>query len=388
MVLRDARFSMQPAILPVGLPAKLAAVLFNSPDLPDDVRSEFERIIGEGKELHAALGDEDVVRSIRRSPTSAQILLGMDPPEHARIRRILAGYFTVRRVRAYREKINSVVSSCLDELEEMDSPQDLVENFALPVSSMSICELLGAPYGDRCKFEDLASVGIDPESSVDDLMSVRQDFYDYATSLIEGGRASSDGILYALANEGQLTTSEQLGVAEQLFVAGHHTSANMLALAVCTLLEDRRRWDYLRADFSTIGGAVEELLRYLTIFQVGAFTRTALCEVEINDIVIKSGDPVTVSLLAANHDPDQFDQPSELNLGRSASGHLAFGHGVHQCLGQHLARLELEVALSGLVSRFPTLRLAVPFDDIAFFGGDQMIYGVRKLPVVWGGGDV
>ena len=166
-----------------------------------------------------------------------------------------------------------------------------------------------------------------------------------------------------------------------LLTAGHETSASMLALGTLTLLCNQEQRARLCADLSLMDNAVEELLRYLTIFQFGV-PRTALGDVEITGRVVRAGESVTVSLPAANRDPARFTAPDELDLGRRAQGHLAFGFGVHQCVGQHLARLELAVGFRALLTRFPDLRLAGPLDTVKL-AANQGFYGVHELPVIW-----
>jgi cytochrome P450 len=190
-------------------------------------------------------------------------------------------------------------------------------------------------------------------------------------------------ILSDLVEQGELSEAEIVGLARQLFEAGHETTAAQISLGVIALLADRARWDQLRADPSLVAPAVDELLRYLSILQLGSFARTATEDVELGDVVVKAGETVVASIPVANRDPEKFADPDALDLGRDAAGHLAFGHGRHMCIGQHLARLEMEVALRGLLERFPTLDLAVPLEEIRFLGGEHQLYSVESLPVRW-----
>jgi cytochrome P450 len=209
-------------------------------------------------------------------------------------------------------------------------------------------------------------------------------FSDFAHTVIEAKRTSpADDLLSELVLKGELTDTELVGAAMMLFSAGHETTANTLALSTFFLLCDRSRWDALRADPSSIAGAVEELLRYITIVQTGAATRTALEDVDLNGTTIRAGESVCVSLAAANRDPARFTDPDRFDPSRDANDHLAFGHGRHMCLGQHIARLELQIGLAGLMRRFPTLSLAVPAQDVQLYHGDHQLYGVHELPVAW-----
>jgi cytochrome P450 len=269
-------------------------------------------------------------------------------------------------------------------MEEAGGPLDLVPAFALPISSFTICEMLGVPHEDRERFEQPSAVLADPNLSAEEKRAALESFYDYCRQVVAAKRvAPRDDIFSDLIQKGELTEHEMVGLARQLFEAGHETTATQLALSVVALLRDRARWDGLREDPERVGPAVEELLRYLAILQMGTFSRTALEDVELGDVVVAQGEKVVVSIPAANRDPEKFADPDELDLDRHAGGHLSFGHGRHMCIGQHLARLELEVAIRGLLERFPTLDLAVPFEELDFLGGEHVLLGVETLPVTW-----
>jgi cytochrome P450 len=182
---------------------------------------------------------------------------------------------------------------------------------------------------------------------------------------------------------GEFTDDEIWGAGRLLIAAGHHTTTNMLALSIFALLSKREHWERMLADLSLVPAAVEELLRYLTTFKIGAFTRCATEDIQIGDVTVRDGECVTVSLPAANRDPDRFARPNELDLDRRATGHMAFGHGIHMCLGQHLAREELQAGIAGLLARFPSLRLAVPVSDVVMHPDNAGQAGPRELPVAW-----
>ena len=334
------------------------------------------------------LGDPEVIaetdRIERSMPEGAGVLIALDPPQHTRIRRAAASYFTVRAVTAREADIAQIVSDRLDAIEATGSPVDLVTTFALPLSSFSICEVLGVPHGDRDRFERPSAVLADPRADAEEKRAALADFSDYCRQVVAEKRASpSEDLLSDLIEGGELTEDEIVGLARQLFEAGHETTATQLALGVFTLLRDRANWETLRDRPDLIDTAVEELLRYLSILQMGTFSRTATEDVELGEVTVKQGEKVIVSIPAANRDPEKFDDPEELDLARNATGHLAFGHGKHMCIGQHLARLELRVALRGLLERFPDLDLAVPVEEIRFAAGDCQLYGVESLPVTW-----
>jgi cytochrome P450 len=334
------------------------------------------------------LGDPEVVAEIDRieksTPESAGVLILLHPPQHTKIRRAAARYFMVSAVREQQAAVERIVAGRLDAMEQAGGPVDLVTSFALPVSSFSICEMLGVPHADREQFERPSAVLADPHLDAEQKRDALVAFYDYCRRVVAQKRASPRAdILSDLARQGELSEDEIVGLARQLFEAGHETTAAQISLGVVTLLRDRTRWERLREDPTGVEKAVEELLRYLSILQMGTFSRTASEDVEIGGVVIKQGEKVVVSIPAANRDPEKFPAPDELDLDRDAAGHLAFGHGRHMCIGQHLARLELEVALRGLLERFPNLDLAVPPEQLRFYGGEHQLYSVETLPVAW-----
>jgi cytochrome P450 len=307
-------------------------------------------------------------------------MLGVDPPEHTRYRKHLAGKFTVRRMRQLTEHVAGITDAHLDEMERAGGPVDLVKAFAFPIPALVICELLGVPYRDRDLFQqNVAALG-GVDDSMDERVAAFTSIQDYIRELVGTKRDEpADDLLSDLTGT-DLTDDELSGVGALLLGAGLDTTANMLALGTFALLEHPGRLEALRSDPDSTDRAVEELMRYLSIAHTGA--RTALTDVELDGQLIKEGETVAISIQAANRDPAKFDDPDTLDIGRNAVGHLGFGHGVHQCLGQQLARVEMRVALPALAQRFPTLRLAVPADEVPLRHGLD-IYGVHALPVTW-----
>jgi cytochrome P450 len=282
-----------------------------------------------------------------------------------------------------RADIERIVAIRLEAMAQAGPPVDLVETFAFPVHSLTIGDLLGLPRDNREPFERLRpQVMRDREARANERAAGMRAFRNYVRATIEQRRARpADDLLSKLISTGDLADDELIGIVE---VLSGTATAHMLALSTFVLLYDRARWETLRAYTASIDTAVEELLRYLTVFQPGPVVgRTALEDVEVDGIAIKEGERITISLAAANRDPDKFADPNRFLLSRDASGHLALGHGRHMCLGQHLARLELQVGLAGLMQRFPTLRLAVPVDEVPLYSGEHEIYGVHHLPVTW-----
>jgi acyl transferase domain-containing protein/cytochrome P450/thioesterase domain-containing protein len=306
--------------------------------------------------------------------------LGMDPPDHTRYRRLVAPRFTARRMRELETHIGRIVGECLDDLASQPSPADLVEHFALPVPSRVMCELLGVPYEDRGYFQTITAdlLGFDQEKMEQAFTTIGQ----YLHGLVMRKRAAPDeDMLSELAAQTELDDPELTSIAFLLLIAGHETSANMLGLGTFALLTRPDQLAALRADPALMPGAVDELLRYLSIPQLGV-SRTALRDVEIQGQTISEGEVVTISIPAANRDPARFAEPDVFDIRKPAAGHLAFGHGVHQCLGMGLALIEMRVGFTALFERFPRLRLAVPAGEVPM-RYDRQIYGVDRLPVEW-----
>ncbi|WP_433369053.1 cytochrome P450 [Streptosporangium sp. CA-115845] len=317
-----------------------------------------------------------------RRPADPGMFIRMDPPDHTRYRRLLTAQFTVRRMKQLEPRIHEITEERLDAMEKAGPPQDLVREFALPIPSLVICELLGVPYSDREEFQQTTAVLLNLESAVEDIRAAVARVAAFFARLIELKRAEpADDLLSGLVTGGELTDEELGNIGFLLLVAGHETTANMLGLGTFALLQHPDQLAALRADPSLIDNTVEELLRYLSIIHIGPI-RAALEDVEVDGELIRAGEVVTLSVQAANRDPARFTDPDRLDITHPASGHLTFGHGLHQCLGQQLARVEMRTAFPMLFDRFPDLRLAIPAQEVRM--RDTMsIYGVRELPVRW-----
>jgi cytochrome P450 len=311
-------------------------------------------------------------------------LLGLDPPEHQRLRRMLTGEFTVRRMTQLQPRIVDIVEQHLDAMAHAGPPAELVSAFALPIPSLVICELLGVPYGDREGFQRRAARQLDFATPVDERLALQREGRAYMASLVrQSRRAPRDDMLGMLVREHgtELTDDELIGIAGLLLLAGHETTANMLALGTLALLAHPDQLAMVRDDPDRAPAAVEELLRYLSVVQ-SAIPRVTTTDVEIAGTHIPAGMLVVASLPSANRDPDFIDAPDVLDISRGTQGHLAFGHGVHHCLGAPLARMEMRTAFPALLRRFPQLTLAEPFGDVQF-RAYHFIYGVRSLEVTW-----
>ncbi|MFC5822431.1 cytochrome P450 [Nonomuraea insulae] len=305
----------------------------------------------------------------------------MDDPQHSRYRKPLVGKFTVRRMRLLTERVEQVTAEHLEAMEKAGTSADLVTAFAKPIPAVIICELLGVPYEDRDSFQDNIDKFLGGEVSDEELIAAYLATQTYLAELVAAKRADpTDDILSDLLDS-DLTDEELKGIALILLSAGFDTTANMLALGTFALLQNPEQLAALRADPALTDAAVEELLRYLSVAK--QFTRVALEDVELGGQAIKAGSTLILSLSTANRDPERFTDPHALDIQRQDGGHLAFSHGIHQCLGQQLARVELRVALPALLNRFPALRLAVPAEEVALRPETADIYGVKSLPVTW-----
>ena len=314
--------------------------------------------------------------------------IGLDDPDHARLRRMVTGTFTIRRVDALRPSIHRIVAERIDALRAGPRPVDLVQAFALPVPSLVICHLLGVPYADHDFFQRRTRVLVNRDQTAERLIAAQDELTDYLDGVIANKLAEpGDDLLSRLAVEhvatGDLSRREAALMAMLLLVAGHETTANMIALGTLALLEHPDQLAAVRDndDPALIAGAVEELLRYLSIVHSGR-RRVALHDIEIDGETIHAGDGIVVAGDAANRDEDAFPDADRLDVHRDARGHLAFGFGVHQCLGQPLARVELQVVYGTLYRRLPALRLAVALEQIPF-KHDSNVYGVYELPVTF-----
>lgn len=320
------------------------------------------------------------------APARAGTFIHMDAPEHTRFRRALAGRFSVKYVARLEQVIEDIVAVRLDAMEDGCRPLDFVTTFAVPVALQTICHVLGIPV--RAEWNSIVEVmEVNPPLNVDKLSEYRG-FRDAMTREVRKlQQAPNDGVLSFLLTETELSEEEVIGVGQFLVVAGHHTTSNMMAIGMLVLQRDRRHWHAVTDDREHWPAILEELVRYITVLQLAPFTRTAAENVLIGGVQVHAGDRVQVSLPAANRDPAFLVNPDEFDPTRDVTGHLAFGYGVHQCLGQHVARLELRIAFTRLVERFPDLRPAVPLDELEIYPGTYPGHGVQELPVTWGQDD-
>lgn len=318
-------------------------------------------------------------------------ILDLDPPEHSRLRRLVAGAFTARRVRALRPRIQQITDDLLAEVAAAGPPCDLNAELCFPLPIAVICEILGVPYADREHFREwsarvMALTAYTPEEQQAALDALTN----YIAGLVAAKRNEPDdsllqSLITARDNNDRLDEDELVNLGLGLLVAGHETTANMLGKGLVALLDHPEQVAKLRAEPDRVPGAVEEVLRYVPLGMDPdtGLLRVTTCEVELGGVRIPAGHRVLANTMAANRDPDAFDTPEEFDLARPEAGtHVTFGHGAHHCLGAQLARMELEIAFSSLLTTFPELRPAVPIEDLTYRGG-MLIPGLDALPVTW-----
>ncbi|TWP47987.1 cytochrome P450 [Lentzea tibetensis] len=375
--LREAR-PVSPLLFPDGHEGWLVTGYDAVRQLMADTRFSSRQDIGI---IHVPYETPGMPVQTEPSPQTPGLFISMDPPDHTRLRRKLTGAFTVKRMKQLEEQIIEVTERQLDELARLTPPVDLVKEFALPVPSLVICELLGVPYADRETFQVHSAKFMERDVNLEDKMAAFGAMFGYLAELVTSKRAApGEDILSDLARDDDLTIEELAGIGFLLLLAGHETTANMLALGTFALLEHPEQLAELRANPDLMPGAVEELMRYLSVADI--FLRYAAEDIELGGETIPEGSTVIISLLAANRDPKRFDDPDALDIHRTARGHTSFGHGIHQCLGQQLARIEMRAGFDGLLRRFPTLELAIPAGEVKL-RTDMNIYGVHELPVTW-----
>ncbi|MFI0775300.1 cytochrome P450 [Streptomyces sp. NPDC021212] len=309
-----------------------------------------------------------------------------DDPIHATMRRTLTREFMVKRVNALRPAISSLTDELLTDMGKLSGPVDFVQHFSLPLPSLVICELLGVPYEDHTFFQAQSNVLVDFTATGEQTAEAFGNLAEYLLGLVQKKRISpGDDLVTRLAEQvdaGDITDQDAADLSAFLLFAGHETTANMIALSTITLLNHPDQIPYLLGEQDQVAGAVEELLRYLSIVH-GGLRRTAIEDFIIGDVTIRAGEGVIIPVHVANRDPEYFTAPDDLDLERTeARRHLAFGYGIHQCLGQPLARAELQIVLPEIFRRLPDLKINIPMEEIAF-KQNTAVYGVRELPVTW-----
>ena len=347
------------------------------------------------KDMHAALASGGaVVAEGLPGPSFARHMLTVDPPDHTRLRRLVSVAFTPRRVESLRARVQALIDDLLDGIADAgpDARVDLITSFAFPLPFTVICELLGVPEQDRARLGQGLTALLVPTSTPEEYARAKA-ASDVVVGLLEAlvetkQREPDDALVSALitARDGdeRLTTQELLSSIFQLIVAGHDTTASLIGNGVVALLRHPEQLEELRSDPSKLPAAVEELLRYDAPVPHATF-RYSVAPVAFDAVTIPAGAQVIISLAAANRDRHQYAEPGTLDIDRPSSRHLAFGYGIHFCLGAPLARMEGQLALGALFRRFPQLRLAVPDDDLHWGHGDGLVLrGLTELPIIPG----
>ena len=351
----------------------------------DDVRT----VLSDPRFSRAATVGADVPRVRPEIDTTASSILNMDPPEHSRLRRLVAKAFTVRRVEALRPRATELTARLLAELRAAGPGADLVEHVSVPLPVTIICELLGVPVADRAVFRAGADAALSTTSRTPaQRRHARDEMVAYMAGLVAQRRVTpTDDLIGAMVTardeDDRLSEAELIGLAIGVLVAGHETTMNQIGNMTYTLLTRPDRGAALRERPEAIAAGVEELLRFTPLGASAGFARVATQDVELSGVTVRAGEAVMVALHAANRDPSVFADAEELDLQRAHNHHVAFGHGAHHCLGAQLARMELQEALGGLLREFPDLRLAVPAEQVVWRTGG-LVRGPTALPLAWG----
>ncbi|GAB7048055.1 cytochrome P450 family protein [Catenuloplanes indicus] len=342
----------------------------------------------------AALTDPRLVKGVLHPPNRLGIpkdvhsaithhMLSADPPDHTRLRRLVSATFTPRRIEALRPRITELTVQLLDAMHGLGEA-DLIETFAFPLPIAVISELLGVPVEDRDSFRDWSNLVTSPGDRRTESPGAVIALHGYVQELIaRKRRAPGDDLLsgmLAVRDDGdRLTEDELASTVFLLLIAGHETTVNLIGNGAYRLLEERERWVELRARRELLPSAIEEFLRFDSPVQTST-TRVSAAPLTVGGVDIPAGAMVLISLLSANMDGERYPDPEHLRLSRTGTPHLAFGHGIHYCLGAPLARLEAQIAFTGLLDRFPDLRMAVSPADLTWRPG-SLIHGLEALPV-------
>jgi cytochrome P450 len=328
--------------------------------------------------------NEHMLSTVNKRPRS---VFTADAEEHTRFRRMLSKPFTFKRVEALRSAIQEVTDESIDDILAGPQPADIVAKLALPVPTKVISEMLGVPYADHEFFQEHANAGLARYAAADAMQKGAMSLHQYLINLVEEKQAnpSEDAVsdLAERVTAGEISVKEAAQLGTGLLIAGHETTANMIGIGVLALLENPEQAALLRDsdDPKFIANAAEELMRYLSIIQNGQ-RRVAIDDIEIAGETIRGGEGIIIDLAPANWDAAAYPEPDQLDFTRDAGQQLGFGYGRHQCVGQQLARAELQIVFHTLLRRIPSLQLAIPLDEVPF-KHDRLAYGVYELPVTW-----
>jgi cytochrome P450 len=328
--------------------------------------------------------NEGMLATVHTRPRS---VFTSDAEEHTRYRRMLSKPFTFKRVDGLRPDVQKITDDHIDALLTGPQPGDIVNGVALPVPSLVISRMLGVPYEDAEFFQEHARMGMGRYATEEDTAKGAAALARYIAKMVRVKMVEpTEDLVSDLAervNAEELSVREAAQLATGVLIAGHETTANMIGLGVLALLEHPEQADFLRDtdDPKLIASAVEELMRYLSIIQTGQ-RRIAVEDIRVGGETIRAGEGIILDIAPANWDERQFPEPGRLDLQREDGPHVGFGYGRHQCVGGQLARMELQIVLRTLLRRIPTLKLAIPLEDV-LFKHDALAYGVYELPVTW-----
>ncbi|MGA6166070.1 cytochrome P450 [Amycolatopsis magusensis] len=313
--------------------------------------------------------------------------VAVDPPEHTRYRRMIMGQFTKKRAEALRPEIQQIVDEHIDKLLAGPKPVNLVTAFARPIPLMVVCDLLGVPYSDRLAFGRWINTLVEANPSPAARNASAAALFGYMNKLVaDKERKPTDDVLGRLAGEqirkGELNRNEAVVIGMMLLSAGYDTTASSLSLSVLSLLQNPDQMKLLREEPEIAVSAVEELLRHQNVMQHGV-ARVAVEDVELAGQTVRAGEGVIALTSSADRDDEMYPDADRLDLTRGGSNPLAFGFGIHSCIAKFLARVEMQIALSTLVRRIPTLELAAKPEELEFRNPSAMVYSVNELPVTW-----
>jgi cytochrome P450 len=359
-------------VLPTGVPVWLVTRYDDGRQALGDPRLSKAIEAAEGNRLPA-----------RMHNALTKHMLATDPPDHTRLRRLVSRVFTARRTEALRPRIQEITDGLLDEMAAQDRV-DLIDAFAFPLPIQVICELLGIPAEDRDSFRAWSNIIVAGAAAAAELPGAAGAMVDYIERLLEQKRAHPaddllSGLLQVREEGDQLTHDELISMVFLLLVAGHETTVNLIGNSMYVLFTRPEQRRALAADPGLLPGAIEEFLRFESPVETATF-RVATAPLTLGGAEIAAGDAVLVSLLSGNRDPARFADPDVFDPGRTDNQHLAFGHGIHYCLGAPLARLEAHVGLGSLLRRFPDISLDVPPENLVWRSG-LLLRGLLTLPV-------
>lgn len=396
-----ARFPFPPSPVPYDPGPEIHELITKCPvskvQLPDDSTAwlvtgfrEVREVMVDQRYSRALLYAQDQPR-YGIELLSANGLLGMDPPEHSRLRKLVAAAFTDKRIQALRPRVAAIVDELIDAMLVGPRPADLVHSFSNMLPASVICLLLGVPVTHVEELRGWSNTMFgDWSRSATAVSEAYSEMSEYMAELIARKRETPDDdlisvLIAARDTAGKLTEDELLLFCGGLLAAGHETTANTINMSFVALCQHPAELARLRADPGLIPVAVEELLRYVIVSGSGSipFARITREEVSLGGVTIPAGERVLPAKAVANRDPAVFDDPDRLDVTRALRTHLAFGAGAHHCLGAQLARIELQETFRGLLTRLPGLRMTIPMSELEFREG-QLIASLRELPVTWG----